>query len=123
MTPTRAMLHLNTERMTPPSRPAMPAAAAAIARCCGESILASTPPELFPAASSVGDNPASCPAAIWSSPNNEFDAGGRAGYGAAEPADQRRDQREHAAGTRGPQPNGHCLPRKVHHVREREHRS
>ena len=52
----------------------MAAAAAAIARCCGESILASTPPVLFPAASRVGESPASCAAATCSPPNSEFDA-------------------------------------------------
>jgi hypothetical protein len=68
------MLHLTTERMASSSRPAMPAAAAAIARCCGESILARTPPVLFPMATNMGDSPASCPAATWSSPNNAFEA-------------------------------------------------
>src|SRR5205823_3130193 len=54
------------------SRPAKPTAAAPIARFWGETIFASTPPELFAPASSVGDSEDLCAAATWSAPNNEF---------------------------------------------------
>src|SRR4051794_24282888 len=114
------MLHLSTERMRSPSRPAMPAAAAAIARCCGDSILARTPPVLLPAATRVGDSPA-CAAATWSPPNSEFDA-------VTEPVMATPSQPingEISAKT-PPAPAAHspivtASPQKVHYIREREH--
>ncbi len=55
-----------------PSLPASPTAAAPMARFWGETILASTPPELLAAASSVGERFALCAAATWSAPNSEL---------------------------------------------------
>ena len=52
--------------------PARPTAAAPIARFWGETILASTPPELLAAAISVGFKFALCAAATWSAPNSEL---------------------------------------------------
>src|SRR3954465_8313692 len=51
----------------------MPTAAAPIARFCGETIFAQTPPELFDAASSVGLRCAFLAAVTCSTPNSEFD--------------------------------------------------
>jgi len=87
MIATSPMLHLSSERITSPSRPAMAAASAAIAKCCGESILASTPPVLFPAASSVGESPASCAAATCRSAEQRVRRRNRTGAGDAEPAE------------------------------------
>src|SRR3954469_22095824 len=69
----RMRLHLRTTRNRSPSLPAIPAAAAPIARFCGEIILPSTPPELFDAARRVGDRCAFCAAVTWSAPNREVD--------------------------------------------------
>src|SRR3954463_14396663 len=98
MIATSPMLHLSNERITSPSRPAMAAAAAAIARCCGESILAGTPPVLFPGGGRVGEKPASAPPPPRQPPKRRFRPRARAGDRDAEPADQRRDQRESAVG-------------------------
>src|SRR3954463_4683420 len=62
-----------TRRNRSPSLPVMPTAAAPIARFCGEIILPSTPPELLPAASSVGDRCAFCAAVTCRAPNSEFE--------------------------------------------------
>src|ERR687885_1369119 len=66
-------LHPMTLRKRSPSLPAMPTAAAPIARFCGEIIFPSTPPEEFEAASSVGSRPDDLAAVTWSTPNSEFD--------------------------------------------------
>ncbi len=55
-----------------PSCPARPTAAAPIARFCGETIFASTPPELLAAAINVGDRLACLAAVTWSAPNSEL---------------------------------------------------
>src|SRR3954447_11115753 len=65
--------HTTTFRKRSPSWPAMPTAAAPMARFCGEIILPSTPPELFDAAISVADRCAFEAAVTWSAPNSEFD--------------------------------------------------
>ena len=51
----------------------MPTAAAPMARFCGEIILPSTPPELFAAASRVGERPASLAAVTCSAPKSAFE--------------------------------------------------
>src|SRR2546423_12366580 len=66
------MLHPITRRKMSPSCPAIPTAAAPIARFCGDTIFASTPPELFAAASSVGDRLDLCAAATCRAPNSEL---------------------------------------------------
>src|SRR5579859_7915658 len=55
-----------------PSLPARPTAAAPMARFCGETILASTPPELLTAAISVGDRLALWAAATCNAPKSEL---------------------------------------------------
>ena len=55
-----------------PSRPAKPTAAAPIARFWGETIFASTPPELFEPASRIGDSEALCAAVTCSAPKSEL---------------------------------------------------
>src|SRR3954465_5156334 len=82
MIATSPMLQFSTERLRPPPRQAAQRAAAAGAggvagargRCWGERILGGTPPVLLPAATRVGESPASCAAVTWSPPNSEFDA-------------------------------------------------
>src|SRR5436190_16365083 len=66
------MLQPITRRKMSPSRPAKPTAAAPIARFWGETIFASTPPELFAPAISTGDREALCAAVTWSAPNSEL---------------------------------------------------
>ena len=66
-------LQPTTRRKSSPSWPAMPTAAAPMARFCGDTILPSTPPELLAAAISVGDRLAFSAAATCRAPNNEFD--------------------------------------------------
>src|SRR5215210_6207761 len=73
MTSIRTMLQPTTLRNRSPSWPAMPTAAAPIARFCGEIIFPSTPPELLAAARSVGVTPASFAAATCSPPKRAFD--------------------------------------------------
>src|SRR4051812_28788778 len=72
MTSTSPTLHRTTLRNRSPSLPARPTAAAPMARFCGETIFASTPPELLAAASSVGDRSAFFAAVTCSAPNREF---------------------------------------------------
>src|SRR6476620_7459086 len=69
---TSPTLQPTTLRNRSPSRPASPTAAAPIARFCGDTIFASTPPELLAAAISVGDRLAFLAAATCSAPNSEF---------------------------------------------------
>ena len=73
MASTSTMLHFSTVRKSSPSCPAMPTAAAPIARFCGEIILPSTPPDELAAASSVGSSPASFAAVTCSAPKSAFD--------------------------------------------------
>src|SRR3954465_9684073 len=70
---TSSRLQPTTRLNRTPSRPAMPTAAAPIARFWGEIILPSTPPELLEEAISVADRSAFCAAATCSAPNSEFD--------------------------------------------------
>ncbi len=67
------MLHPSTLRKRSPSWPAMPTAAAPMARFCGEIIFPSTPPELLAAAMSVGDSPASSAALTWRAPKRALE--------------------------------------------------
>src|SRR3954464_9951925 len=67
------MLQKKTFRNRSPSLPAIPTAAAAIARFCGLIILPSTPPELFAAASSTLESPDLFAAVTCKAPNREFD--------------------------------------------------
>src|SRR5215210_750833 len=69
----RTMLQPTTLRNRSPSCPAIPTAAAPIARFCGEIIFPSTPPELLAAASSVLLTPASFAAATCRPPNSALD--------------------------------------------------
>src|SRR5680860_261225 len=73
MTSVRATLQNNTRLKMSPSLPAMPTAAAAIARFWGEIILPSTPPELLADASRTSDSPASLAASTWRAPKSAFD--------------------------------------------------
>ena len=66
-------LQPTTLRKRSPSWPAMPTAAAPMARFCGEIILPSTPPELLAAASSIWSSPASLAASTCSAPNSALD--------------------------------------------------
>src|SRR3954471_3270977 len=67
------MLHAITFRKMSPSPPAIPTAAAPMARFWGEIIFPRTPPELFEAAMSVGERSALWAAATCRAPNSEFD--------------------------------------------------
>jgi hypothetical protein len=58
----------STRRNTSPSLPAIPVAAAPMARFCGEIILPSTPPELLAAVSSTGWTPAALAAVTCREP-------------------------------------------------------
>src|SRR3981081_4132596 len=69
---TNTMLQPTTCRKRSPSLPASPTAAAPIARFCGETILANTPPQLLAPASSVGDRCALWAAVTWRAPNSEL---------------------------------------------------
>ena len=63
-------LQPNTFRNSSPSWPAMPTAAAAIARFCGLTILPMTPPEVLAAASSTGSRPAAAAVCTCRAPNS-----------------------------------------------------
>ena len=88
-------LALAARRARPPRRRSRGSAA--------RSSCPSTPPEEFAAASSVGSSPASLAADTCSAPNSEFELRVRAGDGDAEPADDRRQEREDPARARDPQ--------------------
>ena len=110
-----------TLRKMSPSRPAMPTAAAAIARFCGQIILPSTPPEEFAAAISTGSRPALLAVCTCSAPNSEFDD-------VSEPVTATPSQpsigdssANAAAGGGQPGAERAGLAGRVHHVRERQH--
>ena len=87
-------LQPTTLRKMSPSRPVMPTAPAAIARFCGEIILPSTPPEEFDAAISAGSSPACLPGRHLQRAEQRVRRRVRAGDRDAEPAEDRREQRE-----------------------------
>src|SRR5213079_593794 len=66
-------LHGRTRRKMSPSRPARPTAAAPIARFWGETIFASTPPELLDAAIKTGERCDLLAAVTCRAPNSELD--------------------------------------------------
>src|SRR5436190_22238917 len=70
---TNSRLHPITFRNRTPSSPAIPTAAAPIARFCGETIFAQTPPELFEAAIRVGLRCAFFAAVTCTTPKSEFE--------------------------------------------------
>jgi hypothetical protein len=76
----------------------MPTADAAIARFCGLIILPITPPEELAAASSSGSSPARA-AVCTCSAEQRVGRGVRAGHGHADPAEDRGQEQEDAAGS------------------------
>src|SRR3954463_11855118 len=70
---TSSRLQPTTRLNSTPSSPAIPTAAAPMARFWGEIILPSTPPELLAAAISTGSRPASLAAATCSCPNSALE--------------------------------------------------
>ena len=112
-----------TLRNRSPSWPAMPTAAAPIARFCGEIILPSTPPERVRRGEQRRvESPASFAAVTCSAPNSEFDD-------VSEPVTATPSQpmigdrkAKDAARAGDPQAERDRLAGQVHHVGQREHR-
>ena len=111
-----------TLRKMSPSRPAMPTAAAAIARFCGLTILPSTPPEEFAAAISTGSSPALAAVCTCRAPNSAFDEVSEPVT--ATPIQPRIGERiaNDAAGAGQPGAERGGLAGQVHHVGQRQHR-
>ena len=121
MIASRNRLQPNTLRNSSPSRPAMPTAAAAMARFCGETILPSTPPERVARGHQQRVEPGLVGGADLQRAEQRVGRGVGAGHRDAEPAEDRGQERERAAGAGHPVAQRRGLAGRVHHVRQGQH--
>ena len=111
-----------TLRKTSPSRPAMPTAAAAIARFCGETILPEHAAGAVRGRHQDRVEPGLVRRGDLQRAEQRVRRGVRAGHRDAEPAEIGERAANSAAGAGHPVAQRRGLPGGVHHVRERQHR-